>query len=44
MIRMLGKVSGLEMVKYAYICDAIRKKGPTVQKIDFRIMRDSISV
>ena len=26
------------------ICDAIREKGPTIQKIDFRIMCDSIYV
>ena len=25
------------------ICDAIREKGPTIQKIDFRIIRDSIN-
>ena len=25
------------------ICDVIREKGPTIQKIDFRIMRDFIS-
>ena len=25
------------------ICDAIREKEPTIQKIDFRIMGDSIS-
>ena len=26
------------------LCDAIREKGPTIQKIDFWIMRDSISL
>ena len=25
-------------------CDAIREKGPTIQKIDFRTMRDSIFI
>ena len=28
---------------YVHICDAIREKEPTIQKIDFRTMRDSIS-
>ena len=33
-----------EFSNFDIICDAIREKGPTIQKIDFRIMCDPISL
>ena len=39
--------NALKLLYYVYLkksaCEAIREMGPTIQTIDFRIMRDSIS-